>query len=93
MSKFIKEPFELKLLPVLFPFSANHVNESSFAWFSFLKTRKLKELLENNLGWEFQQNSAVDGMYFEDDDEVGIYLFILIELCSLFPLFFFSHNP
>ncbi|ONI17425.1 hypothetical protein PRUPE_3G158200 [Prunus persica] len=32
-------------------------------------TRKLKELLENNLGWEFQQNSAVDGMYFEDDDE------------------------
>ncbi|KAF3968636.1 hypothetical protein CMV_007499 [Castanea mollissima] len=33
------------------------------------KTRKLKELLENNLGWEFQLNSAVDGIYFEEDDE------------------------
>ncbi|XP_065630515.1 uncharacterized protein LOC112003770 isoform X2 [Quercus suber] len=32
-------------------------------------TRKLKELLENKLGWEFQLNSAVDGMYFEEDDE------------------------
>nr|POF00543.1 flavonoid 3'-monooxygenase [Quercus suber] len=32
-------------------------------------TRKLKELLENNLGWEFQLNSAVDGIYFEEDDE------------------------
>lgn len=32
-------------------------------------TRKLKELLENNLGWEFQLNSAVDGMYFEENDE------------------------
>ncbi|KAF2295380.1 hypothetical protein GH714_032708 [Hevea brasiliensis] len=32
-------------------------------------TRSLKELLETSLGWEFQQNSAVDGMYFEDDDE------------------------
>ncbi|KAK4564928.1 hypothetical protein RGQ29_006822 [Quercus rubra] len=32
-------------------------------------TRKLKELLENNLGWEFHQNSAVDGIYFEEDDE------------------------
>ncbi|KAL4614016.1 hypothetical protein ACB092_07G024900 [Castanea dentata] len=32
-------------------------------------TRKLKELLENNLGWEFQRNSAVDGIYFEEDDE------------------------
>ncbi|CAK7344089.1 unnamed protein product [Dovyalis caffra] len=32
-------------------------------------TRKLKELLEKNLGWEFQQNSAVEGMYFEEDDE------------------------
>uniref|UniRef100_A0A2N9IEW9 Protein AAR2 homolog n=1 Tax=Fagus sylvatica TaxID=28930 RepID=A0A2N9IEW9_FAGSY len=31
-------------------------------------TRKLKELLENNLGWEFQLNSAVDGIYFEDDE-------------------------
>ncbi|XP_050262638.1 uncharacterized protein LOC126707076 isoform X9 [Quercus robur] len=33
------------------------------------KTRKLKELFENNLGWEFQLNSAVDGIYFEEDDE------------------------
>ncbi|KAK7385695.1 hypothetical protein VNO78_31495 [Psophocarpus tetragonolobus] len=32
-------------------------------------TRKLKELLENNLGWEFQQSSAVDGIYFEENDE------------------------
>lgn len=32
-------------------------------------TRKLEELLENILGWEFQQNSAVDGIYFEEDDE------------------------
>ncbi|KAL4614007.1 hypothetical protein ACB092_07G024000 [Castanea dentata] len=32
-------------------------------------TRKLKELLENILGWEFQLNSAVDGIYFEEDDE------------------------
>ncbi|XP_021591753.1 protein AAR2 homolog isoform X2 [Manihot esculenta] len=32
-------------------------------------TRNLKELLETSLGWEFQQNSAVDGIYFEDDDE------------------------
>ncbi|KAI4307626.1 hypothetical protein L6164_030794 [Bauhinia variegata] len=32
-------------------------------------TRKLKELLENYLGWEFQPNSAVDGMYFEENDE------------------------
>ncbi|KAL3526983.1 hypothetical protein ACH5RR_011639 [Cinchona calisaya] len=30
-------------------------------------TRKLKELLEDSLGWHFQQNS--DGMCFEDDDE------------------------
>ncbi|XP_048230769.1 protein AAR2 homolog isoform X2 [Ricinus communis] len=33
-------------------------------------TRKLKELLESSLGWEFQQNSAMDdGIYFEDNDE------------------------
>nr|POE98872.1 protein aar2 like [Quercus suber] len=32
-------------------------------------TRKLKELLENNLGWEFQLNNAVDGIYFAEDDE------------------------
>ncbi|TYG51628.1 hypothetical protein ES288_A08G078800v1 [Gossypium darwinii] len=46
------------------------------SWFSsdsflhcFCKTRKLKELLENSLGWEFQQKSAVDGIYFEENDE------------------------
>uniref|UniRef100_A0A7N2MVR0 Uncharacterized protein n=1 Tax=Quercus lobata TaxID=97700 RepID=A0A7N2MVR0_QUELO len=33
------------------------------------KMRKLKELLENNLGWEFQLNSVVNGIYFEEDDE------------------------
>ncbi|XP_050262637.1 uncharacterized protein LOC126707076 isoform X8 [Quercus robur] len=33
------------------------------------KTRKLKELLGNNLEWVFQLNSAVDGIYFEEDDE------------------------
>lgn len=38
-------------------------------------TRKLKELLENILGWEFQQNSAVDGIYFEEDDEVSLYVY------------------
>ncbi|KAJ7964520.1 AAR2 protein family [Quillaja saponaria] len=32
-------------------------------------TRKLKGLLENNLGWEFQQDNAVDGMYSEENDE------------------------
>ncbi|XP_031259439.1 protein AAR2 homolog [Pistacia vera] len=32
-------------------------------------TRKFKELLENSLGWEFQQSSAVDGIYFEENDE------------------------
>uniref|UniRef100_A0A7C8ZTH8 Protein AAR2 homolog n=1 Tax=Opuntia streptacantha TaxID=393608 RepID=A0A7C8ZTH8_OPUST len=32
-------------------------------------TRKLKELLEETLGWEFQQKSAVDGLYFEEGDE------------------------
>ncbi|XP_041007723.1 protein AAR2 homolog isoform X2 [Juglans microcarpa x Juglans regia] len=35
-------------------------------------TRKLQELLENNLGWEFKPNGAVDGMYFEEDDELFI---------------------
>ncbi|KAK4277965.1 hypothetical protein QN277_015878 [Acacia crassicarpa] len=32
-------------------------------------TRKFKELLESSLGWEFQQSSAVDGIYFEENDE------------------------
>ena len=35
--------------------------------------RKLKELLENNLGWEFQLNSVANGIYFEEDDEVSAY--------------------
>ncbi|KAJ4823628.1 hypothetical protein Tsubulata_032163, partial [Turnera subulata] len=50
------------------------LDESWFSADSFLhrlcKTRKLKELLESNLGWEFQQSSAVDGLYFEEDDEI-----------------------
>ncbi|XP_014502943.1 protein AAR2 homolog [Vigna radiata var. radiata] len=33
------------------------------------KTRKFKELLESSLGWEFQLGSAVDGIYFEENDE------------------------
>ncbi|XP_059449846.1 uncharacterized protein LOC132180879 isoform X1 [Corylus avellana] len=32
-------------------------------------TRKLRELLENSLGWDFQLTSAVDGMHFEENDE------------------------
>uniref|UniRef100_A0A0A0M0D1 Protein AAR2 homolog n=1 Tax=Cucumis sativus TaxID=3659 RepID=A0A0A0M0D1_CUCSA len=31
-------------------------------------TRKLKELLENRLGWKFQ-NIAIDGISFDEDDE------------------------
>nr|POF00545.1 hypothetical protein CFP56_56322 [Quercus suber] len=34
--------------------------------------RKLKELLENNLGWEFQLTSAIDRIYFEEDDEFAL---------------------
>ncbi|WCJ25265.1 AAR2 protein family [Euphorbia peplus] len=32
-------------------------------------TRKLKELLESSLGWDFQKNTEVDGIYFEDDEQ------------------------
>ncbi|QCE10904.1 A1 cistron-splicing factor AAR2 [Vigna unguiculata] len=32
-------------------------------------TRKFKQLLESSLGWEFQLGSAVDGIYFEENDE------------------------
>ncbi|VVA94239.1 unnamed protein product [Arabis nemorensis] len=32
-------------------------------------TKKLKELLENRLGWEFQKKSTSDGIFFEEDDE------------------------
>jgi len=42
------------------------------AIFLSFQTRKFKELLESNLGWEFQQSSAVDGIYFEENDEVSI---------------------
>ncbi|KAF4381930.1 hypothetical protein F8388_000624 [Cannabis sativa] len=52
-------------------------------------TRRLKELLENNLGWQFQQNSAVDGIYFEEDDEVGqklYYLNLVAKHSSVTPL-------
>ncbi|KAF3968635.1 hypothetical protein CMV_007499 [Castanea mollissima] len=52
-----KEFFSLML-------DASSVDGHLLSW-----TRKLKELLENNLGWEFQLNSAVDGIYFEEDDE------------------------
>ncbi|XP_057491597.1 LOW QUALITY PROTEIN: uncharacterized protein LOC130777313 [Actinidia eriantha] len=34
-----------------------------------LWTRKFKELLEDTLGWDFQPKSAVDGTYYEEDDE------------------------
>ncbi|XP_031745004.1 protein AAR2 homolog isoform X1 [Cucumis sativus] len=33
-----------------------------------MQTRKLKELLENRLGWKFQ-NIAIDGISFDEDDE------------------------
>ncbi|KAI5311388.1 hypothetical protein L3X38_000143 [Prunus dulcis] len=55
-----------------------------------LKDKELN-VLENNLGWEFQQNSAVDGMYFEDDDEFGVYLFSNLN-CTHFPLVFLSQK-
>ncbi|KAJ4974731.1 hypothetical protein NE237_007905 [Protea cynaroides] len=32
-------------------------------------TRKLRKLLEDTLGWEFQQSSAMDGINAEEDDE------------------------
>ncbi|GAB4827956.1 hypothetical protein Ancab_034841 [Ancistrocladus abbreviatus] len=31
-------------------------------------TRKLKELMENTLGWNFEQ-TAVDGLHYDEDDE------------------------
>lgn len=31
-------------------------------------TRKLRDLLENTLGWDFQQTSTVDGLYCEEDE-------------------------
>lgn len=47
-----------------------------FVTFLSLQTRKFKELLERNLGWEFQQSSAVDGIYFEENDEVSIRVYL-----------------
>ncbi|KAI8032662.1 hypothetical protein LOK49_LG01G03028 [Camellia lanceoleosa] len=40
------------------------VNGDLLSW-----TRKFKELLEDTLGWDFLQKNAVDGMYYEEDDE------------------------
>lgn len=37
-----------------------------------MQTRKFKELLESRLGWEFQKKSDVDGIYFDEDDEVNV---------------------
>ncbi|GFY86741.1 hypothetical protein Acr_05g0003800 [Actinidia rufa] len=49
------------------------LDESWLSSDSFLhhlcKTRKFKELLEDTLGWDFQPKSAVDGTYYEEDDE------------------------
>jgi len=47
-----------------------------------LQTRKFKKLLESNLGWEFQQNNAVDGLYFDENDEVGVYKLFHFVLCE-----------
>lgn len=38
----------------------------------FLQTRKFKELLENRLGWEFKKKSSIDGICFDEDDEVNV---------------------
>lgn len=38
--------------------------------FRFLKTRRLRSLLEDSIGWKFQENSAGDGVQFDEDDEV-----------------------
>ncbi|XP_045800298.1 uncharacterized protein LOC123894363 isoform X2 [Trifolium pratense] len=39
----------------------------------FTKTRRFKELLENCLRWESEQSSAVDGLYFDENDKVSVY--------------------
>lgn len=46
-------------------------------------TRKLKELLEESLGWNFQQISAADGIYFEEGDEFAPVVEMLDESESL----------
>lgn len=52
------------------------IYEVEIVIFLSLQTRKFKELLERNLGWEFQQGSAVDGIYFEENDEVSICVYL-----------------
>lgn len=66
------------------------IYEVEIVIFLSLQTRKFKELLERNLGWEFQQSSAVDGMYFEENDEVSIRVYlscfavVCVCLCGMF---------
>lgn len=66
------------------------IYEVEIVIFLSLQTRKFKELLERNLGWEFQQSSAVDGIYFEENDEVSIRVYlscfavVCVCLCGMF---------
>ncbi|XP_043693918.1 protein AAR2 homolog [Telopea speciosissima] len=57
LHRFCKDFFSLVL-------EASIIDGDLLTW-----TRKLKELLEDTLGWEFQQSNAVDGIYAEEDDE------------------------
>ncbi|XP_042494484.1 protein AAR2 homolog [Macadamia integrifolia] len=57
LHRFCKDFFSLVL-------EASVIDGDLLTW-----TRKLKELLEGTLGWEFHQSSAVDGIYAEEDDE------------------------
>ena len=52
------------------------IYEVEIVIFLSLQTRKFKEMLERNLGWGFQQRSAVDGIYFEENDEVSIRVYL-----------------
>ena len=58
----------------------------SFSNNVFMQTRKFKELLESRLGWEFQKKSDVDGIYFDEDDEVNVEI---LKASFAFSLFFF----
>ncbi|KAL9230076.1 hypothetical protein vseg_005468 [Gypsophila vaccaria] len=42
-------------------------------------TRKLRKMLENTLGWEFQHKNAADGLHFEEGDEYAPVVEILDE--------------
>lgn len=87
MSKFIKKnPSSLNYYKCLSLLSRRIL----ISMVVILKDKEL-EVLENNLGWEFQQNSAVDGMYFQYDDEVGVYLFSNLN-CTHIPLVFLSQK-